>query len=144
MRPVAHAASGPVLTTTCAVRFDKRKRTCARPVKAAPFGRIPRVTRLLALAHRIDGLIRDGEIWDWAEAARLAGITRARMTQIANLLLLAPEIQAVLLELPVVLRGRDSLTERGLRGALTQVEWTHQARSAAHFTGQSALPHRQQ
>jgi hypothetical protein len=45
-------------------------------------------------------MIRAGKIRDWAEASRLAGVTRARMTQIANLLLLAPDIQESILNLP--------------------------------------------
>src|SRR5713226_5882639 len=89
-------------------------------------GRIPRVTRLLALAHRIDGMIRSGEIRNWAEAARLAGVTRARMTQIAKLLLLAPKIQENILNLPNVTRGPDPVTDRALRAAAAQVDWRRQ------------------
>src|SRR5713226_6251346 len=89
-------------------------------------GRIPRVTRLLALAHRVDGMIRSGEIRDWAEAARLAGVTRARMAQIAKLLLLAPKFQEGLLNLSNVTRGPDPVTERALRAAAAQVDWRSQ------------------
>ncbi len=91
-----------------------------------PVGRVPRVTRFLALAHRIDGLIRSGEIQNWAEAARLVGVTRARMTQIANLLLLAPQIQEVILNLSNVTRGPDPVSERALRAAAAQVDWQGQ------------------
>ena len=94
------------------------------PATAA--GRIPRVTRLLALAHRIEGMIRSGEIRDWAEAARLVGVTRARMTQIANLLLLAPEIQEAILDVPRVVKGSDQITERQLRETVSQVDWSEQ------------------
>ena len=61
-----------------------------------------------------------------AEAARLAGVTRARMTQIANLLLLAPEIQEAILQLPPVLGGEDLITERDLRKLAAQMEWSIQ------------------
>src|SRR5436309_368869 len=77
------------------VTFEFRR---SEPV-SIPVGRVPRVTRLLALAHKIDGQIRSGEIRNWAEAARLVGVTRARMTQIAKLLLLAPKIQESILDL---------------------------------------------
>ncbi len=93
---------------------------------SAPLGRVPRVTRLLALAHTIDGRIRSGEIRGWAEAARLVGVTRARMTQIAHLLLLAPQIQEGILNLPNVTRGPDPATERVLRTAAAQVDWQKQ------------------
>ncbi len=91
-----------------------------------PVGHVPRVTRLLALAHTIDGRIRSGEIRDWAEAARLVGVTRARMTQIAKLLLLAPRIQEGILNLSNVTRGPDPVTERVLRAAAAQVDWQRQ------------------
>ena len=65
-------------------------------------GRIPRVARLLALAHRFEKLIRDGEVRDYADLARLGHVTRARLTQIMNLLNLAPDIQEEILLLPAV------------------------------------------
>jgi len=89
-------------------------------------GRIPRVTRLLALAHRIEGMIRTGKLKDWAEAARLIGITRARMTQIINLLLLAPAIQEVILFLSPTEEGRDNLSENDLRAIVARVNWRQQ------------------
>ena len=72
-------------------------------------------------------MIRAGEIKDWAEAARLLGVTRARMTQIANLLLLAPGIQEAILILPFILYGIDSITEHDLRGVAAHVDWPTQA-----------------
>jgi len=86
-------------------------------------GRLPRVTRLLVLAHRIDGMIRAGEIRDWADAAQLAGVTRARMTQVANLLLLAPDIQGAILDLPTTTVGPDPMTEHGLRHIHSRIDW---------------------
>jgi len=56
-------------------------------------GRVSRVARLLALAHRFEKLIRDGEMRDYADLARLGHVTLARLTQIMNLLNLAPDIQ---------------------------------------------------
>ncbi len=97
-----------------------------RRIQPLPAGRVPRVTRLLALAHTIDGMIRSGEIRNWAEAARLVGVTRARMTQIAKLLLLAPKIQEGILTLSNVTRGSDPITERALRAAAAHVDWEDQ------------------
>ncbi len=91
-----------------------------------PMGRVPRVMRLLAFAHKIDRMIRSGEIRDWAEAARLVGVTRARMTQIARLILLAPKIQEWILNLSNVTRGPDPVSERTLRIAAAQVDWQRQ------------------
>ncbi len=92
----------------------------------APEGRVLRVARLLALAHRIDRMIRTGELRDLADAARACNLTRARMTQIANLLLLAPAIQETIIELPPVTKGRDSITERTLRPIVAEPDWQRQ------------------
>ncbi len=93
---------------------------------SAPSGRVPRVARMLALAHKIDGKIRAGELRDLADAARELGLTRARVTQIANLLLLAPEIQAAILELPLIIKGRDPISERQLRPIVAEPDWQRQ------------------
>ena len=89
-------------------------------------GRAPRVARTLALAHRIDGMIRAGELRDLADAARAIGVTRARMTQIMNLLLLAPDIQETIVDLPLVTNGRDPVSERQLRRIVAEADWNQQ------------------
>ena len=50
------------------------------PDHEAAEGGIPRIARLLALAIRFEGLLRDETTWDYAELARLGRVTRARMT----------------------------------------------------------------
>ena len=62
-----------------------------------PKGRLPRITRYMALAIYYEDLIRQGHVYDYAEIATLGHVTRARVTQIMNLRLLAPEIQESLL-----------------------------------------------
>ncbi len=117
-------------TTTHAVDF--RPRPAPRP-DVAPTPRVPRVARLLALAHRIDGMIRAGELVDLADAARACGVTRARMTQVANLLLLAPAIQEQILAMETM-AGRDPVTERGLRPMVAEPDWAAQMRMWREFT----------
>lgn len=117
----------PTPTAIHVVKFGQRPKRAPRFEKLPP-GRVPRVARLLALAHRIDGMIRSAEIRDWAEAARLIGVTRARMTQIARLLLLSPRIQEIILELPLVSIGRDLVSECHLRPLGAQPEWEKQRR----------------
>lgn len=90
--------------------------------------RVPRVARLMALAIRIDGLIASGAIRDQAEAAHVGHITRARMTQILNLLHLAPDIQLAVMNLPPTTRGRDPIVERHLRPIAAEVIWERQRR----------------
>ncbi len=65
-----------------------------------PPGRIPRVARLLALAMYVEHLVQTAVVPDYATVARLGHISRARLTQILNLSLLAPEIQETILFLP--------------------------------------------
>ena len=97
-----------------------------RRATQAAAGRTPRVARTLALAHRIDGMIRAGELRNLADAALAIGVTRARMTQIVNLLLLAPEIQETILDLLPVTNGRDPVSERQLRPIAAESDWAQQ------------------
>ncbi|MBL8743914.1 MAG: hypothetical protein JNK04_22555 [Myxococcales bacterium] len=98
-----------------------------KPAKsAAPPGNLPRVTRLMALAIRFDQLVRDGEVRDLADIARLGHVTRARVTQVMNLLHLSPDIQEAILFLPRVEQGRDPITERDLRPVAALPDWRKQ------------------
>ena len=62
------------------------------------------------MAIRLDQLIRDGVVADQAELARLGHVSRARLTQIMNLLYLAPDLQEKLLFWPTFERGRIAST----------------------------------
>jgi len=66
----------------------------------------------MALAIKLDHLVRSGQVKDYAELARLGHVTRARMSQIISLLNLAPDIQEAILFLPKTLKGRDSISSR--------------------------------
>jgi len=91
-----------------------------------PPGRVPRVARLMALAIKLDGLVRQGQVRDYAALARLGHVSRARITQIMNLLLLAPDIQEELLFLPQTLRGRDPIQLRQLQAIAQVPDWNVQ------------------
>jgi len=94
--------------------------------KRPPIGRLPRISRYMALAIYYEDLIRRGHVHDYAEIATLGHVTRARVTQIMNLRLLAPEIQESLLTLPRVVDGRDELSLRFLQTVALQSDWTKQ------------------
>jgi len=64
--------------------------------------------------------------WDYAEIAHLTGLTRARVTQITNLTLLAPEIQEVLLLLPSDSNEETLTTEHHLRRIIVAIVWCAQ------------------
>ena len=89
-------------------------------------GTVPRISRLMALAIRFDGLVQRGEVHDYADLARLGYVTRARITQIMNLLNLAPDIQEALLFLPRTFKGRDPIRERDLRPLARVPHWSRQ------------------
>ena len=83
---------------------------------------VPRITRLMALAIKFQEMINRGEVRDYADLARLGYVTRARLTQIMNLLLLAPDIQFRILH---AVMG-DVPGERLLRRVVSQVLWSEQ------------------
>jgi hypothetical protein len=131
--PRGSAATG--LTMQCHVHFKRGR--CGRkmmrkgtppPVATVQPGRIPRVSRLMALAIHFDGLVRRGAVRDYADIARLGLVTRARMTQIMSLLMLAPDIQEQILFLPRGEQGRERITERQLRAITAVADWEEQRR----------------
>jgi hypothetical protein len=79
----------------------------------------------MALAIKFQELVDRGDVRDYADLARLGYVTRARVTQIMNLSLLAPDIQGTLLDLHPI---RNMLCERDLRRVAAYVDWTDQRR----------------
>ena len=108
------------------VHFERkangRKRLADGPGLLMP-PRTPRISKLMALAIRFQGLLRDSTVVDQSDLARLAHVTQPRMTQILNLNHLAPDIQEDLLFLPPV-DGRDPIHERALRPLAFRSKWT--------------------
>jgi len=74
----------------------------------------------MALAIKFQAMVERGEVRDYADLARLGYVTRARLTQIMNLLLLAPDLQEQLLF------SAASVEERRLRNVVKLVEWREQ------------------
>jgi len=89
-------------------------------------GRIPRISKLMALAIKMERLVREREVSDYSVLASLGPISRPRMSQIINLTNLAPEIQETLLFLPKKFEGPDPITERQLRRIAQTVDWNCQ------------------
>jgi hypothetical protein len=86
--------------------------------------RPPRIARLLALAHKVEGLVRSGSITGYGELARLGHISPARLSQIMVLLHLAPSIQ----EYVLFLAPADTrfVSELGLRRIAREPRWDRQ------------------
>lgn len=86
-----------------------------------------RVARQLALAHALQTRVNSGEFADYADMARALGFTRARITQLMNLLLLAADIQEEILFLEA-LAGAQPISEHALRAVSRSVDWLEQRR----------------
>jgi len=93
---------------------------------SAMHGRVPRVSRLIALAIRFDGLLRAGAVGNHAELAVLGHVSRARISQVLNLSNLAPDIQEEVLFLPRAERGRDPIYLRQLQPIAAILDWKKQ------------------
>jgi hypothetical protein len=106
------------IATRRAINYRKH-----RKVEATGATRITRVTRLMALAINFQDMVDRGEVRDYADLARLGLVTRARLTQIMNLLLLAPDIQEQ------ILFNTTARTERALRSTSKRVLWEEQRRT---------------
>ena len=98
------------------------------PAAAVPPGRVPRVARLMALALRIEELVRTGQVASYSTLASLGQVTRARISQIVSLLHLAPDIQEALLFLPPTVRGRDPILLADLMPIAACIDWRKQRR----------------
>lgn len=84
-----------------------------------------RLARQLALAHWIERQLESGRVESYAEIAAALGLTRARVSQIAALVNLAPELQDGLLA------GRSGLSGELARRAPLDSDWRRQDRLAA-------------
>jgi len=123
-------------TIECTVHFRRRglgarKELHAdpeRPVPSEQPERVPRLARLMALALRFETLVRSGEIEDYAALARLGHVSRARISQIMNLLQLAPDIQEKILFLRRTERGHERPHLRQLQPIAAVWDWQRQRR----------------
>ena len=120
-------------TLECKVHFKnsrcgrKRMRNGEAPaISSLEPGRVPRISRLMALAIRFEGMLKNGIVRDYADLARLGLVSKPRVTQIMNLLLLAPDIQEEILFLPRTANGKDPITERHIRPITVNPEWHKQ------------------
>ena len=102
-------------------RRGPRSETHAAQSVTSP--RIPRIARLMALAIKFQDMVDRGEVRDYADLARLGYVSRARITQIMNLLNLAPDIQEH------ILTGSSSSAlpnESRVRAVVQHVSWATQ------------------
>jgi hypothetical protein len=87
---------------------------------------MPRISRLLALAHHCFRLVQTGAIINQSELAHFGQISTTRMTQIMWMDNLAPDIQEEILFLPRTTKGRDPIKEADLRPIAKTLDWNKQ------------------
>ena len=115
-------------------RMEQRLATLNRPGSRSDAatesggGRVPRVSRLMALAIKFERLVREGAVQNYRELADAGQISRARMSQIMRLSDLAPQIQEELLFLPKTMAGPDRFTEKTLRQIASSIDWDWQTK----------------
>jgi hypothetical protein len=97
----------------------------AETPRPRPTSKVPRISRLMALAIRFDEMLRTGEASDMIELARRGHVTQPRMSQIMALNQLAPEIQEALLNLPAT-KGKPEIHEKRLRPIAAMLCWEDQ------------------
>ena len=99
------------------------------PVKQPPQDmpdRVPRVARLMALALKLESLLKQGIARDHTSLAALGHVSRSRLTQILNLRNLAPDIQEQLLFLTAARAEEHNLCERTIRQLSSELRWDRQ------------------
>ena len=88
----------------------------------------------------VRGPIQQGVVKDYAELARLGQVSRARVTQIMNLLNLAPDIQEEILTRMGNRGDKQQIWESSLRTLSAEVIWTRQRERWKHWTGRHNDP----
>lgn len=117
--------------------FWRRSRSVAftptpPPGKPEPVRRPAKVARQLALAHHLQAAIERGDIADQAAVARKLGLTRARVSQLFALLMLASDLQEQVLALEAV-DGAEPMAERTLRAVAHAGTWADQRAAWANL-----------
>jgi hypothetical protein len=98
----------------------------------APKPRPLRVARMLAVAHALSGMLARPDGPSRREMSRALKMTEARLSQLLDLVLLAPDIQEELLFLEIA-PGRDPIPERALRQVVRALAWREQRRRFARL-----------
>ena len=103
------------------VRFED----VAPPAPREPVRTPAKVAKMLALAHHLQNAIDRGLVADRTTIAARLGVTKARITQLLDLTLLAPDLQDAVLAMEAV-DGVDPMSERSLRAIVTTTSWAEQ------------------
>jgi hypothetical protein len=99
---------------------------CKEPVRPVDRDRrLPRISQVLAMAILCQERLERGEARSYADLARLANMTRSRVSQTMTLLWLAPDIQEEILDLTGA-RVRIPIREAELWPIARHLSWGQQ------------------
>ena len=105
-------------------RVDLRERMVRQQLRA-PIRQPARIAQVLAYAHCIQRAIERGEYRDCSDVAQRLGYTKARISQMMNLTLMAPSIQEEVLSLESV-DGLEPMGEHAVRVVSEERDWAAQ------------------
>jgi len=130
------------LTIECEVHFNiqakgRKELHSGHAAAAVAPGRVPRVARLLALAHRFEQLLHEGVVKDYADLGRLGHVTRARVSQIMSLLCLAPDLQEAILFLSPTVQRKDRVQMRHVLPIAAVLDWKKQRQRWVELGGKA-------
>ncbi|RKY16587.1 MAG: hypothetical protein DRQ55_17690 [Planctomycetota bacterium] len=92
------------------------------PEPVIPEGYASRAARYLAMAHKMDALLRDGRLRHYEHAAAWLGVSKTRANIISRMIFLAPDIQEA------ILLGDTAASEHALRAIAREPVWEEQRR----------------
>ena len=92
------------------------------------------VAEQLALAHHLRRALDAGKLGDQATLARALGLSRARVTHLLDLTLLAPDLQDEVLALEAI-DGAEPMAERALWAVVRAGSWREQRDCWQHLRG---------
>ncbi len=92
-----------------------------------PTRRPAKVAQMLALAHHLQNAIDEDDSLDQSTVAKRLGVTKARITQLLDLTLLAPDLQEQVLAMEAV-DGVEPMSELAVRKVAQIREWSEQRR----------------
>ena len=116
----------PNSTVEIQFRLHATGRTGPSDAQSPGSGCLPRVTQVMALAIQFQDMIERGEARDYADLARMGCITRERMSQVMELIWLAPDIQQEILEFQPTSKPRFPIGEVAVRHIAAKLDWAEQ------------------
>ncbi len=126
----------PELRRRKAIYSEESVQASSRP---EPVLRPARIAMILALARKYERMVNSRKVESFTDLAMKSGLTKARISQLMDLTLLAPDLQRVIMRLQST-DGIEPVTERGIRKLVNVVGWGEQRREWGRMISGSLSP----